>query len=54
MKNYPMYVKTSDGYIGTFKRLEYGEVLVYRFEGGERVVDNWEIENGSDNREDLM
>lgn len=54
MKNYPMYVKTSDGYIGIFKRLEYGEFPVYRFEGGEKMADNWEIENGSDNREDLM
>ena len=54
MKNYPMYVKTRDGYIGTFKRLEYGEFPVYVFDGGERMADNWEIEHGSDNRDDLI
>ena len=53
MKKYPQYIKTADGYIGTFKRLEFGEFPVYRFEGGERVADNWEIENGSDNIDDL-
>lgn len=51
---YPKYVKTFDGYIGTFLRLEYGEFPVYRFPGGERIADRWEIENGSDNRDDLL
>ena len=54
MKKYPMYVKTRDGYIGTFKHLEYGEFPVSRFDGGERMADSWEIENGSDNKEDLI
>ena len=51
---YPKYVKTSDGYIGTFQYLEFGEFPVYRFEGGDRIADNWELANGSDNREDLI
>jgi hypothetical protein len=51
---YPKYIKSADGYIGVFKRLAYGEFPVYRFPGGERIADNWEIENGSDNREDLV
>ena len=50
---FPKYVKTADGYIGTFRGLEFGEFPVYRFEGGERVADNWEIENGSDDINDL-
>ena len=54
MKKYPKYVKSADGYIGTFVGLEYGEFPVYRFEGGDVIADNWEIENGSDNREDLQ
>lgn len=56
MKKFPKYVKTFDGYIGVFQRLAYGddELPVYRFPGGERIADNWEIENGSDNREDLL
>ena len=53
MKFYPKYIKTADGYIGIFKRLEFGEFPVYRFEGGDRIADNWEIKNGSDNRKDL-
>ena len=53
MKNFPKYVKTADGYIGVFRYLDFGEFPVYRFPGGERIADNWEIENGSDNREDL-
>ena len=53
MKNYPKYVKTVDGYIGVFKYLDFGEFPVYRFEGGERVADDWEIANGSDNIDHL-
>lgn len=52
--NYPKYVKTFDGYIGTFQYLEYGEFPVYRFEGGDRIADNWELANGSDDRQDLI
>ena len=54
MKNFPKYVKTADGYIGVFRYLDFGEFPVYRFPGGERIADNCEIENGSDNREDLI
>lgn len=46
MKKYPSYIKAADGNIGSFLRLEFGEFPVYRFEGGERVVDNWEIKSG--------
>lgn len=52
-KAYPQYIKSRDGYIGTFSRLEYGEFPVYKFAGGERTADNWELEHGSDNIEDL-
>ena len=52
--NYPKYVTTFDGYIGTFQYLEYGEFPVYRFEGGDRIADNWELANGSDDRQDLI
>lgn len=51
---YPKYIKTADGYIGTFQYLDFGEFPVYRFEGGDRIADNWELEHGSDNREDLI
>lgn len=51
---YPKYVKTFDGYIGMFLYLEYGEFPVYRFPGGERIADKWEIKNGSDDRSDLL
>lgn len=51
---YPKYVKTFDGYIGTFQYLDFGEFPVYRFPGGDHIADRWEIENGSDNREDLL
>lgn len=54
MRKYPKYIKSRDGYIGVFKRLEYGKFPVYRFEGGERIADDWEIEHGSDNRNDLV
>lgn len=53
-KKYPKYIKTYDGYIGTFQYLEYGEFPVYRFEGGDRIADNWELEHGSDNKEDIL
>lgn len=53
MKKFPKYVKTYDGYIGTYQYLDFGEFPVYRFPGGNRIADNWEIANGSDCREDL-
>lgn len=51
---YPKYVKTFDGYIGVFQRVDRGDIPVYRFPGGERMADAYEIENGSDVREDLL
>jgi hypothetical protein len=54
VKNFPKYVKTADGYIGTFCELDFAGDPIYRFPGGERNADKWEIENGSDNKEDLM
>lgn len=53
MKHYPKYIKTADGYIGTLSRYEYGLFPVYRFEGGERLASNWEIEHGFDDDENL-
>lgn len=50
----PKYVKTADGYIGVFQYFDFGKFPVYRFEGGERIADSWELEHGSDNREDLI
>lgn len=51
---YPKSVKTYDGYIGTFQYLDFGEFPVYRFKGGDRIADDFEIEHGNDNREELM
>ena len=51
-KKFPKYVKTYDGYIGTFQYLDC-EFPVYRFPGGDRIADRWELEHGSDKREDL-
>jgi len=53
MPKYPKYVKTYDGYIGVFQYLEYGEFPVYQFPGGCRIADQYELDNGSDNRADL-
>lgn len=54
MKNFPKYVKTADGYIGIFRELDFDGEPIYSFPGGERNADKWELENGSDNRKDLM
>ncbi len=51
---FPKYVKTDDGYIGTFQYLDFGEFPVYRFPGGERVADDLELQHGSNNREELI
>ena len=53
MANYPKYIMTFDGYIGTFSHMEYGEFPAYRFEGGLMIADNWEVENGADTIEEL-
>jgi hypothetical protein len=50
----PKYIKTADGYIGVFQYFDFGEFPVYRFEGGDRIADNWELEHGSDNKADLI
>lgn len=49
-EGFPTYVKTADGEIGTFRYVQYGNDHgpVYMFPGGQRVADNWEIENGCD------
>lgn len=52
-KKFPKYIKSFDGYIGVFSYLDFDEYPVYRFPGGERIADGWELERGSDNREDL-
>lgn len=53
-KVYPKYILTGDGYVGVFAYFDFGEFPVYRFEGGCRVADNVEIQNGSDDREELV
>ena len=50
---YLKYIKTINGYIGTLQEGFTGEHPVYRFPGGYRIADDYEIEHGSDNREDL-
>ena len=52
-RKYPKYIKTSDGYIGTFAYLDFGFFPVYRFPGGCRLADDYELEHGSDNLEEL-
>ena len=52
-QKFPQYVKTYDGYIGVLIGLEYGEFPIYRFPGGERVADRYEIETGSNSRSNL-
>lgn len=52
-QKFPQYVKTYDGYIGVLVGLDYGEFPIYRFPGGERVADLYEIETGSNARSDL-
>jgi hypothetical protein len=54
MKKFPKYIKSYDGYIGVFRYLDFDGDPVYRFEGGERTADRWEIEHGSDSREELL
>lgn len=50
---FPKYISTSDGYIGTFQRLDPGEFPVYRFPGGDRIADEWELSHGSDDRSEI-
>jgi hypothetical protein len=54
MKKFPKYIKSYDGYIGVFSYLDFDGDPVYRFDGGERAADRWEIEHGSDSREELL
>lgn len=53
-KKYPKYVKTYDGFIGVFRYMDFREFPVYRFPGGERIADDFEIESGSDDKEALL
>ena len=53
MKNYPKYVMAFDGYIGTFFKLDSAGDPLYRFPGGYRNADGWEINNGADTIEEL-
>jgi hypothetical protein len=49
----PKYVRTFDGYIGAY--LFTDDIgPVYRFPGGDRYADKWELENGSDDRDALV
>lgn len=51
--NYSKYIKSYDGYIGTFQYLDFNEFPVYRFPGGCRVADEIEIKTGSNDRKEL-
>lgn len=44
----PKYVITADGYIGAFAAVDAGGFPVYRFDGGSRIADAWEIRTGCD------
>lgn len=44
--DYPKYVRSFDGEIGTFHRLDFGEFPVYRFPSGDRAAERGEIYNG--------
>ncbi len=48
---YPPYVVTTDGeYIGTFLRVDPGGFPIYRFPGGDRMVDSAELRTGKPSR----
>lgn len=49
---YPKYIRAFDGSIGAYA---YSDDIgpVYRFQGGMRYADRWELENGRENREEL-
>ena len=54
MKKYPYFIKTTDGYIGRFLRLDWSGDPLYQFDGGNyRNADRWELEHGSDDRAEL-
>lgn len=54
-KQYPKYIITADNqFIGTFQYLDFGEFPVYRFPGGDRIADDWELFTGSDDRNELL
>lgn len=52
-KKFPKYIKSYDGYIGVFSYLDFGEFPVYRFDGGERIADRLEIQNGCDDYQEM-
>lgn len=52
MKKYPNYIFTTDGFIGCFAGLDFGEFPIYRFEGGSLIADNAEIERGCNTYEE--
>lgn len=52
--SFPAYVKTADGYIGHFAYIDSEFNPVYRFPGGCRIADEYELSHGSNNREDLV
>ena len=51
MKNYPKYVRCGE-YIGVFQYVDDG-FPIYRFPGGDRVADGYELAHGSNNRAEL-
>lgn len=48
-----LYGWIRDGYIGTFNRVDPGNIPIYRFPGGESMADSFELNHGSNSREDL-
>lgn len=51
-QKYPLYIKCGE-YIGRFQYEESKGIPIYRFPGGDRVGDSFEIEHGSNNRKEL-
>lgn len=50
----PTYVKSADGYIGHLDYIDSDFNPVYRFPGGCRVADEYELSHGSNRRADLV
>lgn len=52
MKEYPKYILCSNKYIGVFQYIDHG-FPIYRFPGGDRIADDYEIEHGSNDRTEI-
>ena len=51
-RRYPRYVKCGQ-YVGTFQYVDRYGFPLYRFPGGTRYVDDYELNNGSNDRKEI-